>query len=106
MKDIFTTMEILLMTNTKFSAREYSDKNEIQPSKNNNQNKLVEACWNGMIPAVLPELFDKADNKKLIMWQLVECNHLLYTQLGEGLNLPEVEFTLNPYISIENCGLS
>jgi len=106
MKDIFTTMEILLMTNTKFSAREYSDKNETQPSKNKGQNKLAEACWNGMIPAVLPELFDNPDNKKLTMWQLLECNHLLYAQLGEAPVLPETEFTLNPYLFIENSGLN
>lgn len=104
MKDIFTTLEILLMTNTKFSAREYSDKNETQPSKNNGQNKLAEACWNGMIPAILPELFDNPDNKRLTMWQLVECNRLLYAQLGEDPILPEAEFTLNPYLFIESIG--
>jgi hypothetical protein len=102
MKDIFTTQEILLMTNTKFSAREYSDKNENEPPKNNNQNKLAEACWNGMIPAMLPELFDYTDNKRLTMWQLVECNHLLYAQLGEDPMIPEADFTLNPYLLIEN----
>ncbi len=102
MKDIFTTQEILLMTNTKFSAREYTDKNENQPSKNNCHNKLAEACWNGMIPAMLPELFDDPNNKQLTMWQLEECNHLLYAQLGEENIMPEATFTLNPYAFIEN----
>jgi hypothetical protein len=101
MKDTFTAQEILLMTNTKFSAREYSDKNENQPSKNNYQNKLAEACWNGMIQATLPELFNDSNNKRFVMWQLIECNHLLYVKLGEGDRMPDAHFTLNPYLLIE-----
>lgn len=101
MKNIFTTQEILLMTNTAFSAREYSDKNENQPSKNNNQNKLAEACWNGQIPAMLPELFDDPYSKRRTMWQLSECDHLLYAHLGEDNTIPDSEFTINPYALVE-----
>ncbi|MDN3657417.1 hypothetical protein QWZ08_17325 [Ferruginibacter paludis] len=101
MKNIFTTQEILLMTNTEFSGREYSDKNENQPSKNNNQNKLAEACWNGLIPAMLPELFDDPCSKHRTMWQLAECNHLLYAHLGEDSATPDMEFTINPYVLME-----
>lgn len=103
MNDILTTQEILLMTNTKFSAREYSDKNENQPSKNNNQNKLAEACWNGMIQAALPELFLDVKNKRCIMWQLIECDRLFYVKLGEDDGIPDAHFSLNPYLLIEYC---
>jgi hypothetical protein len=102
MKGIFTNQEILLMTNTKFSDREYSDKKEDQPSKNNHQNKFAEACWNGMIPFMLPELFSDPNDKRLTMWQLEECNRLLYAQLGEDNIKPDAEFTFNPYELIEN----
>jgi hypothetical protein len=101
MKDIFTTQEILLMTNSKFSAQEYADKNENQSSKNNGRNKLAEACWNGMIPVMLPELFVDPYNKRVTMWQLEECNHLLYALLGEENNIPSAEFTINPYLFME-----
>ncbi|CAN5178102.1 hypothetical protein BH11BAC5_BH11BAC5_26680 [soil metagenome] len=106
MKNIFTTQEILLMTNTAFSAREYSDKNENQPSKNNNQNKLAEACWNGLIPAMLPELFDDPYSKRRTMWQLAECNHLLYAHLGEDGTTPDTEFTINPYVLMEEMNIN
>ena len=102
MKDIFTTQEILLMTDTKFSAREYADKNESQPPKNNEQhNKLAEACWGGMMPYLLPELFDTA-HKPLTIWQVAECKHLLYAHLGNVPDAPDEEFSLNPYVLMEN----
>ena len=102
MKDIFTTQEILVMTNTKFSAREYTAKNENQPAKNNTDNKFAEACWNGMIPEMLPELFAGQYNKKLTLWMLAEGRNLLYAQLGEENEVPEVEYTLNPYALIQH----
>ena len=93
-----TTQEILLMSHTTFSAREYTDKNENQPSKDDSQhNKLAEICWNGMIPEMLPELFVDI-NKPLTMWQLEECRHLLYVHLGEDSMVPDPEFTVNPYV--------
>ena len=103
MKNIFTTMEILLMTNTKFSAREYAGMNENQPSKNKSEHsKLAEACWNGIIPYMLPELFEEANNKPFILWQLEECNHLLYMQLGGNNIAPDPAFTIHPLVFVEN----
>ena len=104
MKDIFTTMEILLMTNTKFSAREYADKNENQPSKNKSEhNKLAEACWNGIITSMLPELFAAPHHKPFIIWQVEECNHLLYMQLGEENIVQDAAFTIHPFVLTDNA---
>lgn len=86
------------MTHTTFSAKEYTGKNENPSSKNDSQhNKLAEICWNGMIPEMLPELFEEV-YKKMTMWQLEECNHLLYVHLGENGLSPEPVFTINPYV--------
>lgn len=91
------------MTNTKFSAREYADKNENQPSKNKiEHNKLAEACWNGIIPSMLPELFEGANYKPFIMWQLEECNHLLYMQIGEENIVADAAFTIHPFVFADN----
>ena len=97
MKNIFTTREILLMTNTTFANREYTANNN-QPSKTDScSNQLADICWNGMIPCMLPELFNNM-NQSLTMWHLQECNRLLYLQLGEEAVLPDAEFTINPYV--------
>jgi acyl-CoA synthetase (AMP-forming)/AMP-acid ligase II len=101
MKDIFTSQEILLLTSTKFAAREYLDRNENKTSPNK-LNKLAEACWNGMIPAMLPELFDDPNDKLRIIWQLEEYNCCLYARLGEDMLMPDPGFSLDPYLLIEN----
>jgi acyl-CoA synthetase (AMP-forming)/AMP-acid ligase II len=101
MKDIFTSQEIVLLTSTKFAAREYLDKNENKTSPDK-LNKLAEACWNGMIPAMLPELFDDANDKRRIMWQLEEYDRCLYARLGEDSQMPDAGFSLDPYVLFEN----
>ena len=101
MKDTFTTQEILLLTSTKFASREYLDNNE-NKSAPNNLNKLAEACWNGMIPLMLPELFEDPDDKRRIIWQLEEYSRCLYARLGEDKQIPEEEFCLDQYVLIEN----
>jgi len=101
MKDIFTTQEILLLTSTKFAAREYLDKNENKTSPEK-LNTLAEACWNGMIPAMLPELFEDPNDKRRIIWQLEEYDRCFYARLGEDMRMPEAEFSLDPYLLIEN----
>ncbi len=103
MKDIFTSMEILLVANTKFSSREFLGKNENKPSNNNGQHhKFAEACWNGMIPAMLPEFFNEANPKLITMWQVEECRHILYVNMGEENNTPDPAFTINPFAFLRN----
>lgn len=99
MKDIFTTQEILLLTSTKFATREYLDNNE-NNSAPQNLNKLAEACWNGMIPVMLPELFEDPGDKRRIIWQLEAYNRCLYARLGEDKRTPEADFSLDPYVLV------
>ena len=103
----FTTQEILLMTNTRFSAREYSlkDGGENGPERSERY-KLAEACWNGMLKEILPELYIIKNNKPLTLWELGEAQHLFYLQLGEMDSVPEASFTLNPYRFVEKMMLN
>jgi hypothetical protein len=98
MKNNFTSQEILLLTNTKFSGRTYSKKNEhtAQPKKSA-KTDLAEACWNGMLTEILPEISITKDNKPLTLWELGEGRNIFYLQLGDADIIPEVAFTLNPY---------
>lgn len=97
MKNNFTTQEILLMTNTRFSAREYSIKEEENGPQRSAKDKLAEACWNGLITEMLPEICITKNKKSLTLWELGEAQHLFYLHLGEVDTVPDAAFTLNPY---------
>ncbi len=54
-----TQQEILLITGNRFAEREWAekigdDKNKLTPTE-----QLEEACWNGLLPDLLPELFEE-----------------------------------------------
>lgn len=101
MKKIFTTQEILLMTNTKFSAREYMIKEEENGQARSAKDKLADACWNGMLKEMLPEICLTQNNKPLTLWELGQGNNLFYLQLGEVDAAPDKIFTLNPYMFMQ-----
>ncbi|MEO6537359.1 MAG: hypothetical protein ABIT07_04930 [Ferruginibacter sp.] len=98
MKNNFTHQEILLMANSHFSAREYSLKNEAENGPGlTPKEKLAEACWNGLITQILPEINLTVDNKPLTIWEVSEGREAFYLKLGEIDIVPEAAFTLNPY---------
>ena len=106
MKKIFTSQEILLVTNTKFSAKEYTDRESIQSGASTTNEKLAEACWNGMLTDRLPEISVKLDNKPLTMWELSEGVNVFYLQMGVMAGHPDSNETLNPYRIIECMSLN
>jgi hypothetical protein len=98
MKEFFTAQEILLVTNSKFAAKEYIKKDEGQPGpKRPITENLAEACWNGMLGEMLPELYMTENKKPLRLWELGEGNHLFYLKLGVTDIRPDAEWTINPY---------
>jgi len=107
MKNNFTIQEILLITNTTFSSKEYIEKNPQEPGSNPTpKEKLVQACWNGMVNEMLPEISIKKNNKPLTIWGLGKGEHLLYLQMGDVDAVPTTDTTLNPYIFMENVLLN
>ena len=60
MKANSTQMEILILTGTTFSAGKFSDKNEAASKPGRTEKEiLTEACWNGLLPEILPEICDQ-----------------------------------------------
>ena len=54
MKTAPIQQEILLMTGTKFSAREWAEKNVEDQNKLSATEQLEDACWNGLLHEMLP----------------------------------------------------
>jgi hypothetical protein len=92
-----TQQEILLVTGTRFSSRMFCPKDDNQDRLSDNE-KLQEACWNGMVQELLPELRKDVNNKKLFLWNIIQGNSFLELKFS---NTPsqsgEEDLSIDPY---------
>jgi hypothetical protein len=92
-----TQQEILLLTGTKFSSRHCFEKD------NDNRNltekeQLQEACCNGLLYEMLPEIFEPTPgNKKLYLWHIRETRSFIEIEMGELPEKKESSFSIDPY---------
>ncbi len=99
MKTTSTQQEILLMTGTSFSLRQYSAKDD-DGNQNNltEKEQLEEACWNGLLNEILPEIYKQSPgNKRLYLWKITEARSFIELELGEIPEEKEKEFSIDPY---------
>ena len=102
-----TQQEILLMTGTKFSEREWAEKITEDKNRLSAIEKLEDACWNGMLDEMLPEIVEKTTGgKKLFLWHIRSCRSFLEIELGEDALVIEREFSIDPYFFVPGINLS
>lgn len=107
MKTIAIQQEILLMTGTKFSAREWAEKNEEEKSKLSAADQLEDACWNGLLGEMLPELIEKTtEGKQLFLWHIRHCRSFLQIELSESSPIIEREFSIDPYFFVPSQNMN
>ena len=99
MKNNTTQQEVLLLTGTCFSSRQYQQKDNTDHLKGLSENeKLKEACWNGMLRVMLPEIFWPAGPEaKLYLWQMRESTHLFALEMGEYPSDIDYYSSIDPY---------
>ena len=99
MKTNFTQQEILLCTGTSFSLQEFAETNDgLNYNHLTEKEKLEVACWNGLLPSMLPEVFQQqAFNKKLYLWEIREGSSFIELELGEIHLEMEKQFSIDPY---------
>ncbi|MEO6721341.1 MAG: hypothetical protein ABIN67_13305 [Ferruginibacter sp.] len=100
MENITTQQEILIVTGTGFASRQYSERDEMDNSRSLSPNeKLQEACWNGQVQEMIPEIFYPTDHPvKLYLWQLKEASHFLSLELGECPSDIDSYLSIDPYL--------
>lgn len=101
---MITQQEILLIMDANFLTGQYSEKDE-GGNKNSltRKEQLEEACWNGSLSAMLPEVFDlPGKNKQLYLWQIMEGNFFINLELGESPAGIDKQFSINPYIFLSH----
>ena len=103
MKANSTQMEIIILTGTSFSASRFSDKNEATSKPARTEKEiLTEACWNGLLPALLPEIVEQIpEGKKMYLWEIKEADAFIELELGELQEDKEKYFSINPYSFLE-----
>ena len=107
MKTIATQQEILLITGTHFSEREWVEKNVEDKNKLSGSEKLEDACWNGLLDEMLPEIVEKTiDGKKLFLWHIRHCQSFLEIELSEASPIIERESSIDPYFFVPGLILS
>ena len=102
MKTNSTHQEILLITGTTFSAMQWVEKNEPGTPKNlSEKDRLEDACWNGLLREMLPEIFTEADRSKLFIWHIRKGKSFLELEMGESPVSIDPHFSLDPYTFLE-----
>jgi hypothetical protein len=72
MKQFSNIHEILLLTTTSFSHRQLCERNDIEKKNHLSfDEELKDACWNGLLEEMLPEIFFNAhSSEKFFLWQV------------------------------------
>ncbi len=99
MKTNSTQQEVLLVTGTSFATGQLCKNDN---SSNNNQlndiEQMAEACWNGLLPELLPEIFNKTlVDKKTYLWQIREGNSFLELEFADFPEQKDDFFSIDPY---------
>ena len=96
-----TQQEILLFTNTTFSLRQWMDKDVTGKTSNLSAiERLEEACWNGLVTQVLPEICETPQDVKLTLWEINVANSFLDLKFSEFPEYVEKESSIDPYVFI------
>ncbi|MFT3679666.1 MAG: hypothetical protein QM791_05310 [Ferruginibacter sp.] len=91
--------EVILVTGTGFANRQYCEKDgTANLSKLSVYERLKDACWNGMLKDMLPEVFMLSDPEaKLYLWQMREALHFFALEMGEKPSEIDNYFSIDPY---------
>ncbi|MDQ2718578.1 MAG: hypothetical protein M3Z26_02270 [Bacteroidota bacterium] len=87
--------EILLMTGTSFTSRQCLQKNDIDNQNLSEPELLQEACCNGLLSQMLPEICE--NDKKMFVWKINENKSCIEIEIGEFPQIIEENFSIDPY---------
>ena len=96
MKTNTTQQEILLMTNTSFAQRQWCEK-ENERKGLTPKEQFEEACTNGVMQELLPEVFKSPGSKRLYLWQMKPGFYFIQLEVGEFPLQQEKESSIDPH---------
>ena len=94
----FTQKEVLLMMSSRFSSRQWCEKDDQgNAAPRNIKDQLEEACWNGLLPEMLPEIFEKQASEDIYLWKVKQTSAFLELELGQSPGETDKFFSIDPY---------
>jgi hypothetical protein len=99
MKTETIQQELLLVTTSTFFKKQWCVKNASESNYQSNAEHLEEACWNGILDELLPEVMEKSSTgKKLFLWNIRNGQSLLQVEMSESAVMIEKEFSIDPLL--------
>ena len=100
--------EILLFTHTTLLNRELCETDERPHDKpaSSREEQLEKACWSGLMPGILPELFYRENSDTTFIWEISHALEFICINSGSFPGPVEKEFSVNPGLFLQLFSLS
>ncbi|CAN5178043.1 hypothetical protein BH11BAC5_BH11BAC5_26670 [soil metagenome] len=99
MKNNSTVQEILLLHNTRFLLRNWlAQKIAFEEKPQAAKDDLKTACWNGLVPEILPEIFQAKVKLDCCLWDVIETKAFIGLNYNQIYPLDEGKFSIDPHI--------
>ena len=96
MKPEKTQQDIILVTTSTFSKREWCKTGVSDTDGQTHMEQLEEACWNGLLCEMLPELIRQtACGRQLLLWHIRKGTSFLKVELSEFPPQLEEHFSID-----------
>lgn len=96
MKNDIIHQEILLMTTATYLQREWCKNNHTNHQYLSNADQLEEACWNGALDELLPEIIKETSTGiHLSLWHIRNGSSFLQLALSECPSIVENRFSID-----------
>jgi len=96
MKQETINYEVLLFTNTSFSKRQFCEKGDTHTG-NPGDSQLQNACWNGLVFEILPDIIKSAPNNPGYTWEVIAAENFIEVKIGAAPYSPQSSTSINPY---------
>ncbi len=105
MEKKYLQVEVLLMTGTTFASGNWISKDDNSSRQNLSEIEMLqEACWNGLLETMLPEVWIKPANEGILyLWDIKEAHAFLELMLSE-IPLPvdrQLSITPHSFLSFQ-----
>lgn len=102
----YTQQEIMVVTGTTFSSQEFAMTTDgIDYNHLSEKERLEVACWNGLLPAMLPEIFEVSE-RRMYLWEIREGASFIELEMGDVYMDVEKQYSINPYLFMSVKNLS
>jgi hypothetical protein len=106
MKQKAINHEVLLLTGTSFSKRQFSPKNNNQ-ANDSRCSDLQNACWNELVFDILPGIINPFSGRNLsYTWEVVSAESFLEVKIGAAPYDVEKGMSLNPHLFLSKKNIN